>query len=221
MGGNVEDYFSTCSWDDGFSQGNFWHDFNGTGYYPIEDVGEEVTGYDHYPRILPNPDFGPPIISSPSDRVMLQGTAGSTIIWDASDENPSNFEIYSNGTSVSRGEWDGSSIIIPIHDLEKGVYELEVHVTDILGDSTSDIVILEVISLIPTTQSTSTTTSSTISTTYTTVSTYTTTPTSSSQHPNLYIPIELFLMGVLFVSVIVVVFIYGRYIRYEVSRGGS
>lgn len=46
---NGEDHGLSNTWDDGSSQGNFWSDYSGTGWYEIEGTAES---YDRYPSEL-------------------------------------------------------------------------------------------------------------------------------------------------------------------------
>jgi parallel beta-helix repeat protein len=48
-GGNALDNGFNNQWDDGFSLGNFWSDYEGTGDYPIPGSAGSV---DHYPALL-------------------------------------------------------------------------------------------------------------------------------------------------------------------------
>ncbi len=104
-----------------------------------------------------------PTIDHPADMDYEEGTTGHSITWTSSDEHPSHYVVYRNGTQVVSESWDGSSITVNVDGLGVGVYNYTIVVYDTSGNCASDTVFV----IVPpqTTTSTTTTTTSTTTTT--------------------------------------------------------
>ncbi len=86
-------------WDDGFSQGNYWSDYSGTGWYSISGPAGSL---DHYPKLY---DPTIPMIDRPPDIEMEFYQEVETIVWKAYDVDPGAYRILRNGTQVEAGSW--------------------------------------------------------------------------------------------------------------------
>ena len=92
-----------------------------------------------------------PSIDHPADISYTEGSTGGSIIWNATDDNPSNYAITQNGTQVDGGTWiSGSSISINVDGLSPGVYSYQITVYDLDGLSASDTVTVTVSYQVPT-----------------------------------------------------------------------
>ena len=149
---NAVDYVGGNSWDNGVNLGNYWSDYDGEGVYEIEGGCSSV---DRYPRSLPYADLTPPMIDHPNDLIVELGSKDNTIVWKASDDYPRSFEIYKNGTLIDEGEWNVTSFIVSVDDLDLGTYNFTLVVFDILGSNSKDTVFVTVVGEIPITSSTS------------------------------------------------------------------
>jgi parallel beta-helix repeat protein len=132
-----------CTWDNGSGWGNYWSDATeGIPYV----IGEDSTSVDRYPRVLPNPDWSNPEISSPSDvTVWVTPVEDTTIVWRTIDDNPLDYWIEIDGVFFESGEVQGGNIEFSIPSLEVGNYDVTIVVIDPLGRSTSDVVTVQVI----------------------------------------------------------------------------
>ncbi|MHA2064845.1 MAG: hypothetical protein ACXABY_10765 [Candidatus Thorarchaeota archaeon] len=90
-------------------------------------------------------DTTPPSISSPPDATMLVGTIGNDLSWTCFDLYPDNYTLYVNGTIEGTSLWDGGNIDIIIDNLELGVYNYTLLITDESGNSASDTIMVSVI----------------------------------------------------------------------------
>ena len=157
---NAIDCVGGNSWDNGVNLGNYWSDYSGIGEYEIEGGCGSV---DRYPQPLPYADLAPPIINHPNDLIVELGSKDNTIVWIVSDEYPRSFEIYKNGILIDEGEWNSTSFIVSVNDLDLGTYNFTLVVFDILDSNSKDTVFVTVVEEIPVTSSTSS--DSTITTT--------------------------------------------------------
>ncbi len=90
-----------------------------------------------------------PIIDSPPDVDMLEGTTGESITWNPETAHPSSYEVRRNGSVIESGSWDNSSITVSLDGLARGVYNYTLTVWDMSGNSNSDTVMVEVIETDP------------------------------------------------------------------------
>lgn len=86
-----------------------------------------------------------PSIDHPPDMEYSEGSIGNSIVWNASDLNPSTFTIYRNKEIIRFEAWNGDPIIEPIDGLVIAVYNFTIVVTDTSGNSISDEVLVTVI----------------------------------------------------------------------------
>ncbi len=128
-------------------RGNYWSDYSGTGVYPIPGTAGAI---DHHPAVY---ESVPPTVSHPADIQYEEGTTGHTLQWTPSDDHPSSYVIYRNGTQVAAASWNGSPISISVDGLSAGVYNYTLVVSDIFGNQATDTVFV-----IVTAQTTTTTT---------------------------------------------------------------
>ncbi|MFO7835160.1 MAG: right-handed parallel beta-helix repeat-containing protein [Candidatus Thorarchaeota archaeon] len=106
-----------------------------------------------------NPDTTIPEINHPDDISYEEGDTGNTIIWSPSDDHPSGYEIFRNGTLVTSGAWNSSSedITISVDGLNVGIWNYTIVVTDAGGNTVSDTVLVTVFPSDTTTTTTGTT----------------------------------------------------------------
>jgi len=115
------------TWDDGVSEGNYWHDYSGEGVYYI--TGED--SIDRYPRQMMLFDGQP-------DQSFESGLMGHSIIWNIEDPFPYRYTISINGNISESGPWNWSDYEISLDTLLPGIYnftllainEVEINVTD-------------------------------------------------------------------------------------------
>ncbi len=137
---NAEDYGSNNSWDDGISIGNIWSDYTGsTTNYSIHGSAGSVN---HYPM---KADTISPTIDTPNDREIQFGFNGYSITWNPYDEHPETYSVYREGVLIESDTWYGSSITVDIDDLELGVYNYTLIVSDTCWNTRTDTVIVTVL----------------------------------------------------------------------------
>lgn len=129
--------------------GNYWSDYIGTGVYDVPGGGGSI---DYHPFSY---DTQAPTIDNPSDIEYTEGTTGHSITWNATDFHPSHYQILDNGTELTSHSWSGDLITVTIDDLEVGIHNIEVIVHDTFGYTSSDLVIVTVLSQGSTTTTTS------------------------------------------------------------------
>ena len=134
---NACDYGTGNHWNS-TGMGNYWSDYNGTGVYHITGDAGSI---DYHPFMYP-PDTTPPTIDHPADMDYEEGTTGHSITWTSSDEHPSQYVGYRNGTQVVSESWDGGSIAVNADGLSVGVYNYTIVVYDISGNWVSDTVLV-------------------------------------------------------------------------------
>ncbi|MHA2433456.1 MAG: right-handed parallel beta-helix repeat-containing protein, partial [Candidatus Thorarchaeota archaeon] len=89
-------------WDDGVSQGNYWSDYPGTGWYSISGPAGSI---DYHPQLY---DPIVPMIDRPPDVEMNFYQDVETIVWKTYDVDPGAYRILRNGTQVDAGSWFGT-----------------------------------------------------------------------------------------------------------------
>ncbi len=83
----------------------------------------------------------PPSINHPADITYIEGTTGYSIVWTGTDDNPSTYSIYRDGTLFSSGSWSsGVGIAYDIDGLSEGTYNFTIALMDVDGFSVSDTV---------------------------------------------------------------------------------
>jgi hypothetical protein len=109
----------------------------------------EVTVWDTDDRymmdtvIITAEDTTDPTLNSPADVDITAGETAS-VTWDASDAFPEEFTLRINGTVELTSAWIGDEVTVNIDDLEAGVYEFEITVSDTSGNTATDTVLVTV-----------------------------------------------------------------------------
>ena len=110
-----------------------------------------ITGHDsstgtqtHYMMMVT--DWRPPIVYTPDDLNFTVGTTGEEIRWDTHDYPPYGYEVFRNGTLIDSGDLDldNDDVRVNLDDLEVGVWNFTIIVTDFLMNSVSDTVMVTV-----------------------------------------------------------------------------
>jgi hypothetical protein len=87
-----------------------------------------------------------PTITAPEDLTVIVGTWGS-ISWNITDTTTGdcNYTLYRNGVAIASGYWtSGVPIIVVLGELPEGDYNFTIVISDGLGGSTSDTIIVQV-----------------------------------------------------------------------------
>jgi hypothetical protein len=112
-------------WHDNVNVGNWWHDYNYTGFYNISsDTGDD--NVDLFPS--KSLELFPP---APIDFEILE--TGNTLTWNAYALNPSTFELFIDGQSVLVEPWDGGNIEVNVDGLAHGSHSVEAVVYHVSG----------------------------------------------------------------------------------------
>ncbi|MHA3963686.1 MAG: early set domain-containing protein [Candidatus Thorarchaeota archaeon SMTZ1-45] len=95
---------------------------------------------------------GTPYVSHQFDLFLFAGMPTNNVTWIGLDSDPDTYIVYLNGTEIDSGTWSsGVPIVVFLASLQIGFYNLTIVLTDDLGYSTSDTVLLYVLpSTIPT-----------------------------------------------------------------------
>ena len=148
---------------------------------PCGEIPLEVRAYDSYGHycsadvVVVVVDVTIPTVNHPEDITYTEGQAGNSITWQASDDNPGEYEVLRDGIVVKAGLWNSSSeqIAVSVDGLAPGLYSYVLLVYDAGDHAMSDSVMVTV--LMPTTTTTTVTTTTTPVTTTTTTTGVTTT----------------------------------------------
>ncbi|MFW9965150.1 MAG: hypothetical protein ACFFCX_16380 [Candidatus Sifarchaeia archaeon] len=89
-----------------------------------------------------NPSFD----VSPEDFTYEPGVTGHGISWNPADTNPQSYTIYLGGTPIRSGAWNSSAetITISVDGHGPGEYNYTLEVTDVSGNTASDVVLVTV-----------------------------------------------------------------------------
>ncbi|MFX1607281.1 MAG: NosD domain-containing protein [Promethearchaeota archaeon] len=126
----VRDSGTSNLWDDGVSQGNYWSDYLGTGWYSISGPAGSI---DHHPKLY---DPTIPMIDCPPDFEMDFYGEVEAIVWKAYDVDPGGYRILKNGTQVEAGLWFNpdsdftyllSGVLVGRHNFTLDVWDYENH----------------------------------------------------------------------------------------------
>ncbi len=108
-------------------------DYTDHQYITVYYQGDLVWGIE--PSIVPIENS--PSINSPTDISYQEGETGNSIIWKATDDNPTTYAITQNDQQVASGSWSsGNPITISIDGLTVGTYTYTSTVND--GDGLMD-----------------------------------------------------------------------------------
>ncbi len=112
-------------WHDNVSTGNWWHNYNYTGYYNISsDSGDD--NVDLCPA--KSLDLVPP---SAIDFEILE--TGNTLVWHAYALHPDHYEVFIDSVSVLTHVWDGGDIEVNVDGLTAGAHTIELIVYHLSG----------------------------------------------------------------------------------------
>ncbi|MGM0686549.1 MAG: NosD domain-containing protein [Promethearchaeati archaeon] len=89
-------------------------------------------------------DSTSPEIDRPEDIDYELGSTGNTINWNASDLDPSSYEIHVDGSIVLDSSWNGSNVEYGVDGLSLGSHSVMIVVHDSSGNYASDTVIVSV-----------------------------------------------------------------------------
>lgn len=97
--------------------------------------------------IVTSVDTISPTINSPDDIEYASGQTGNNIVWIGSDVNPVSYEIFKDAVSTKTGVWNssGESIVYNIDGLSAAVYNYTIVITDIMGFTAADEIIVTVV----------------------------------------------------------------------------
>lgn len=133
--------------------GNFWSDYtgidannDGIGDTPYNINDASTTIQDMAPLMKAGSTKGPSL-THPADQIMINGTENGIVVWTGTTIAPEEYVIVLNGSvMVTESSWDGDTIIYTIpSNLDIGNYTLICTITDSLGRTTSDEVLLSII----------------------------------------------------------------------------
>ncbi|MCH8908320.1 MAG: hypothetical protein IH840_14630, partial [Candidatus Heimdallarchaeota archaeon] len=97
------------------------------------------------PHEIP-PDSTPPVLDMPGDVSYIEGSAGNSITWIATDTKPDSYSITLNSIQVASGIWhNASSITYNVDGLAAGAYIFQINVTDLSDNSATDIIQVTVV----------------------------------------------------------------------------
>ena len=88
-----------------------------------------------------------PVLNRPDDIGYFEGgSSGENITWTPSDDYPLNYEVFADGASLKSGDWNSSSesITVFVWGLDAGEYNYTIMVSDFVGNSATDTVIVSV-----------------------------------------------------------------------------
>ncbi|TFG04467.1 hypothetical protein EU538_12280, partial [Candidatus Thorarchaeota archaeon] len=128
------------------------------GVYVLELNLSDIGGNRAFDEVLISVrDVTIPTLSHPVDISCYENETGHLIIWNATDDHPTSYRVYHNGTLIQSGEWTDATmeIIVSTCDLDAGTHIFVAEVSDVAGNTASDTVIVTVL---PEPSSTSTTT---------------------------------------------------------------
>ncbi len=134
------------------------HDF---GLFNYTVVFEDTSGNTGTDTVLVYADDTiAPTVNSPLDIYYLEGTTGSSILWNATDLHPYSYSIYRDGVLIRSGGWaEDNAVTIMVEGLSPGEYNFTIVVFDISGNYVADSVFVVVEGYGTTTAVTTTTTS--------------------------------------------------------------
>lgn len=129
---------------------NYYSDYDGVdangdgvGDIPYENCGV----LDIHPLMYP--PGSSPLLDSPDDIELEEGTTNHSIVWSPSILSPASYRVHRNDSLVvDSGVWNGS-IIVSVDGLNLGVYNYTLTIFDASGSSASDTVFVTVVEPTP------------------------------------------------------------------------
>ncbi|MHA2080091.1 MAG: right-handed parallel beta-helix repeat-containing protein [Candidatus Thorarchaeota archaeon] len=140
-GFNVLDNGEDNTFDDNSSIGNFWSDYNESETYIIPGSGGSI---DAFAQLLE--DIVGPIIVELDDIAIDVETTGNTLTWLVHDEFPDLYVIHENGLETVSTIWNGGNITHGLDHLPIGTHVIRVVLFDGAGTTSSDEVLVSVVS---------------------------------------------------------------------------
>ena len=131
---------SSNDWDNWIDTGNYWHDYGGSGPYPV-DGG---VAYDNYPMVYAVTE---PIINDAYIESYAEGTTGHSATWYAYDDYLSDYTVTIDGapwTSDIVPDLYLAEIVVNIDGLAYGEHTIIITVWDIDLNSVSDTGLIDV-----------------------------------------------------------------------------
>ncbi|MFW9848944.1 MAG: right-handed parallel beta-helix repeat-containing protein [Candidatus Thorarchaeota archaeon] len=125
-------------WDDGVDTGNYWDDWAGTGIYP---VGGSGGAQDRYPMQYVVTE---PIINSPQDIWIAEGSVGNEIVWLPYDNFLRDWTVTMDGGAWASGAWNFENVTVNIDGLAYGTHTVFITVWDVDNNYVNDTVIIHV-----------------------------------------------------------------------------
>ncbi len=106
------------------------------------DSEGSITGYIDLRR-----DGSPPVTTYPADMVIESGELGDTLTWSVYDNSSGYYTVYMDDAIYMNGTWDGGDInvTVSLDGLDLGVHRFNATFYDAGGNSTFDIVLVEVV----------------------------------------------------------------------------
>jgi len=90
-------------------------------------------------------DTTAPVVNSPDDITIIQGTTGRDLVWTPTDNHPSSFTITRNGTIIMTGTWTSNeSLVVDLDGLTTGVFVYTIVLSDQAGNIVTDTVLVHV-----------------------------------------------------------------------------
>ena len=140
---NAVDDGGDNSFDDNITVGNFWSDFNESEEYMISGDANSV---DSFAQILH--DNVSPILEPLYDTAIDVESVDNTLTWQAYDEFPWSYAIRENEIERIVSVWTGGAITFGLDHLPVGTHAIRIIVSDGAGNTTSDEVLVAVISFV-------------------------------------------------------------------------
>ena len=128
----------TNTWDDNVDTGNYWFDFDGTIPWPIP--GDSAV--DRYPMGYDSPTE--PIINTPIDIWIAEGSEGNSIAWSPFDDYLSNWVVEIDGVEWAADAWNFDNVTVNIDGLVYGTHTVSITVWDIEMNYVNDTVYVTV-----------------------------------------------------------------------------
>jgi hypothetical protein len=125
-------------WDDGVDTGNYWDDWSGVGVYNIDGGGG---AQDRFPMQYVVTE---PIINTPMDVWMAEGSVDNEIEWLPFDDFLKEWDVTVDGEPFAADIWNFESIIVNIDSLTYGTHIVFITVWDVDGNYVNDTVIVHV-----------------------------------------------------------------------------
>jgi parallel beta-helix repeat protein len=113
-----------------------------TATFTVWDTEENSVSDQVFIRVF---DDTPPIMSSEADTTVFEDGTDQTVTWEVSDLNPDAYEVRVDGEEDSTGTWTSGTLSLDLDGLSEGIYEYQVIIYDLDGNSDSDTILVEVI----------------------------------------------------------------------------